>query len=59
MDIQKIAQQLLNDLHKEAKEKAESHILIQGAMQGVELLFSKIKEEGEKENAEAKKVKKK
>ena len=56
MDIQGISQALVDDLDKEAKIKGEDVLRLQGAIQGVNLLFQKILNASVEENNEDNKI---
>ena len=45
MSIQEIGQQLLNELNEELTKNHESSQLAKGAIQGVQLFFTRIQEE--------------
>ncbi len=48
MNIQEIAQQLVNELNGELSKKTEEHQLLQGAIQGVNLLYTRLQEAEQK-----------
>lgn len=59
MDLQKIAQELVDELNGEIKKSQENTTLLNGAVQGVNLLYNRLRvliEEAEKKNAEDNKV---
>ena len=47
MNVQKIAQKLVDELQKELNEKTDQGKLLTGAIQGVNLLYSKLIEAGQ------------
>ena len=51
MDVQKIAQDLISKLEEEKQNLDSQKVEINGAIQGINLLFSKMVEEQQKENA--------
>jgi hypothetical protein len=48
MNAQEIAQQLVNELNGELSKKVEEQQLLQGAIQGINLFYTRLKEAQEK-----------
>ena len=45
MDIEKTANELIEELNKELSQSQRNNVLLEGAIQGIRLLFQKLNEE--------------
>ena len=50
MNIEKVASELLEELNKEIGQSKQNAIMLEGAMQGVRLLYQKLGEAAQNDN---------